>query len=90
MKKFISVLLSVLMLVTLTMPVINVSAANAQATPIIYIRGNGIRLYNENGERIASEIGDIELGSEDENMKDKIVETSANILLPFSGGFVRK
>lgn len=83
MKKIISVLLSVLMLVTVTMPVINVSAANAQATPIIYIRGNGIHLYNENGERIASEIGDIELGSEDENMKDKIVETSANILLPF-------
>lgn len=90
MKKIISVLLSVLMLITLTMPVMNAAAAEVQATPIIYIRGNGIHLYNENGERIASEVSDIELGSEDENVKDKIVETSANILLPFSGGFVRK
>lgn len=82
MKKFISVVLALLMLV----PISTVASAvdmNEQ-TPIIYIRGNGEPLYNAQGERIAAEIEDINLEGDGEDSTETIVETAVNILLPFA------
>lgn len=85
MKKLISILLVVLMLVPMT--TVAFAADLNEQTPIIYIRGNGEPLYNADGERIAAEIEDISLGgddSEDSDTTETIIETSVNILLPFA------
>lgn len=86
MKKVLAIVLALLML----FPMATLASAidlNEQ-TPIVYIRGNGEPLYNADGERIAAEIEDIDLGGDDEEGDDDtfktIVETTANILLPFA------
>lgn len=88
MKKIISVLLTVIMLFAVMAPA--ASAADAKVrdlTPIVYIRGNGEPLYDENGDEIPVEFADLfdeNIVSEEEGItKDKLIESCANILLPF-------
>ena len=85
MKKFISVALAVIMLLAIMAPA--VSAADnygEEILPIIYIRGNGELLYDTEGNLVAAEIGNIDLGGEDSGIdKDVIIETAVNILKPF-------
>lgn len=76
MKKILSVFLAVLMVVS-AVPFATASAA--ERYPIIYIRGNGEPIYRPDGTRVATEIGDLELGGVD---KDTIVDTCVNILTP--------
>lgn len=83
MKKLISVLLTALMLFSITAPVVNAAAAEAQATPIVYLRGNGEKLYNADGEEVIADIGDLTLEGDGEDTKNKVVEAVVNILLPF-------
>ncbi len=84
MKKLISLILVTLMLFSVMAPLVSVSAeGNEEATPIIYVRGNGNRLYNDKGEMIATDFGHVNLGDDGEETKSKIVETASNILLPF-------
>lgn len=81
MKKLMSVLLALLMLVSATVFAVPASAAS-EATPIVYIRGNGEKLYNANGEEILVDVGNLSLeGGEDS--KNKIIEACVNIILPF-------
>ncbi len=82
MKKIISVVLALLMLLPMS-TVVSAVDLNEQ-TPIIYIRGNGEPLYNAQGERIAAEIEDISLGGDGEGLTEVIIETAVNILLPFA------
>ncbi|MBQ2758157.1 MAG: alpha/beta fold hydrolase [Clostridia bacterium] len=85
MKKLISVVLAAIMLLTIMAPA--VSAADTyveERLPIIYIRGNGEKLYDADGNPVAAEINDISLGGDDSGIdKDVIVETVVNILKPF-------
>lgn len=83
MKKIISIVLTVIMLTMVAMPAMNAAAAEAEATPIVYVRGNGNWLFNENGERIPAELADLLTLSDGSFTKDKIVETASNILIPF-------
>ena len=86
MKKLISALLVAVTLFVVMAPLSSVLAAEAEtseATPIIYVRGNGNRLYNDKGQLIATDFGHISLGDGDEDTKDTIIETASNILLPF-------
>ncbi len=87
--KIISMVLAVVMAFSLTVPAFAADRIENEQTPIIYIRGNGEPLYNAQGERIAAEIEDISLGGDDEDEEDgdstlkTVIETSANILIPF-------
>ena len=85
MKKLVSVVLAAIMLLTIMAPA--VSAADTyveERLPIIYIRGNGEKLYDADGNPVAAEINDISLGGDDSGIdKDVIVETVVNILKPF-------
>ena len=83
MKKIISVLLVLLMLSTVVAPVSAVAAEANTSTPIIYVRGNGNRLYNADNEMIASDISHVSLGGDGEDTKATIIETATNILIPF-------
>ena len=51
MKKLISLLLSIILIFALTAPIASVAVA-AEATPIVYIRGNGEAIYNADGEEV--------------------------------------
>ena len=84
MKKLIALTLVLLMILPMATMA---SAVNLNdQTPIIYIRGNGEPLYNAQGERIAAEIEDVSLGGdgEDDDTMKTVIETAANILLPFA------
>ena len=84
MKKIISLILTLVMLLTLAVPAICADDTASEATPIIYLRGNGEPIHYDNG---AGEIAKIDLpevlGDESiydvEGMKKEIV----NILIPF-------
>ena len=85
MKKLISLTLVLTLIFAVMAPVSSVFAqetANADLTPIIYVRGNGNRLYNADNKIIASDISHITLGGDGEDTKDTIIETASNILLP--------
>ena len=81
MKKLISILLVTVMLFAVMAPVM-ASAAN-ERTPIVYIRGNGDGLYYPDGTLCVAQFEDLSLGGEEGIDKDKIVETTVNILKPF-------
>ena len=88
MKKIISLTLVFMMLFAVMSPV--ASAADAygyERLPIIYIRGNGEILYDTDGNPVAAEIKDLDLGADENGEggidKDVIVETAVNILKPF-------
>ena len=85
MKKIISLSLVLIMLMVVASPVFSVAASANELTPIVYIRGNSEPIYNADGKEIVADIGDISLGgdSDEEEIKDKIVEACANILFPF-------
>ena len=91
MKKIISLLLTFIMVFACMAPVCTAMAAEAtDATPIIYVRGNGQKIYNADGEEVICDIGDFKLDGEGEDMKGKIVESCVNILLPFfAEGFIK-
>ena len=82
MKKIISLLLTLIMLMTVASPVVSVAASENEVTPIVYVRGNGEPIFNAEGEEIVADIGDMSF-DEGEDMKNKIVESCVNILLPF-------
>lgn len=82
MKKILAIVLSMIMIMSLGVPMVFAATSNEQ-TPIIYIRGNGEPLYNAQGERIAAEFEDVDLGGDDdEDSTDKIIETAVNIIKP--------
>lgn len=86
MKKLISFLLTVVMIFAVASPIASVVAVEAQATPIVYIRGNGEAIYNADGEEVTVDIGKLSFDgddNDDENSSDKIVEACVNILRPF-------
>ncbi len=82
MKKFLSVFLSLIMLFTVTVPALAADTAD-EAVPIIYLRGNGQKIYNADGEEVVCDIGDLKLDTEGEDATAKIVESAVNILIPF-------
>ena len=49
MKKIISLVLALIMLMTVAMPAVYAADAANESTPIIYLRGNGEEIYYENG-----------------------------------------
>ncbi len=81
MKKLLAFMLSLLMFFTVVAPVSTVFATDS--IPIIYIRGNGQEIYNADGEKVICDIGDLDLGGDSEEGKNKIIEATVNILLPF-------
>ncbi len=83
MKKLISVLLTAALLVAVAMPAF-AAAVNPELVPIIYIRGNGEALYDADGNQIAADFDTLSAnGSTDGINKDTLIESCANILLPF-------
>lgn len=83
MKKLLSLILVTVMLFAVTAPVSS-AADGYEKLPVIYIRGNGETIYNADGE-VIEDFDLASLGGEGEDAvtRDKIVETCANILLPF-------
>ncbi len=81
MKKLLSLILSLLMIFTVVAPVSTVFATDS--IPIIYIRGNGQEIYNADGEKVICDIGDLDFDGGSEEGKNKIIEATVNILLPF-------
>lgn len=84
MKKLLAIVLSVLMIMAMGMPAAYATRIENDQTPMIYIRGNGEPLYNAQGERIAAEFEDVDLGGDEEgeDSTDKIIETAVNIIKP--------
>ncbi len=84
MKKLLSIILAVTMLCTVMAPAVS-AVVGYEAVPIIYIRGNGEELYDENGKLIASDLKGLIGGEDDENSltKDEIIEACVNVLTPF-------
>ena len=84
MKKIISIILSLVMIITIFVPVAFAAEETYEATPIIFLRGNGEAIHYENGagEQAKIDIGEV-LGDESiydvEGMKKEVV----NILIPF-------
>jgi len=88
MKKLISFLLVTIILLSLMSPAVFAADVLVKdMTPIVYIRGNGEAIYDENGDEIPVEIADLfnkSIVSEEEGItKEKAIESCANILLPF-------
>ena len=83
MKKIISLILVLIMLFTVAMPVVYAAEASNEATPIIYLRGNGEAIHYEGGagEQVATEI-DQALGNIEFD-KEEFMKELTNILIPF-------
>lgn len=83
MKKLISVLLTIAILVAVAVPAM-AAAVNPELVPMIYIRGNGEAIYDENGNQVTVDLDTLSVnGNTDGIDKDTIIESCANILLPF-------
>ena len=82
MKKIISIVLAVMLLMTVAMPAMSAAAAN-ERTPVVYIRGNGDGLYYPDGRLLVAQFEDLDLSGEGGINKDVVVETAVNILKPF-------
>ncbi|MBQ7296551.1 MAG: hypothetical protein IJW86_10260 [Clostridia bacterium] len=87
MKKTVSLILTVLMFFSIMAPVAN-AYVDYEALPVIYIRGNGETIYDEDGNEVTVDLDglfadDGEEGEDGEEGKNKIIEACANILLPF-------
>ena len=85
MKKLLSVFLAVMMLFAVMAPAAS-AVVGYEAVPIIYIRGNGEEIYDENGNILASDLDGLLGGDDDEEdslTKDEIIEACVNILTPF-------
>ena len=86
MKKFLALLISIVMILGVVSPVGSVLAADKNAkVPIIYIRGNGQTICDADGNEVICDIGDLDFDSDSEDGEDKITEAVLNILLPFLG-----
>lgn len=88
MKKYLSLLLSLIIIFSVCAPVSSAFAADETNTeiPIIYIRGNGQSIVNAEGKEVVCDVADFTLGSDsedEEETKNKVVEAAVNILLPF-------
>lgn len=86
MKKLISIILSVVLVLSCTS--VAFAGTNINATrskiPVIRISGDGEALYNAEGERIMHFRGLLENdGSEEEDDNSAVMESIANVLLPF-------
>ncbi len=85
MKKMISVLLCLTLIFAVMAPV--AFASQDERLPTVYIRGNGEKLYNADGTRLATDFSGLSFGGDDEgdedDSTDKIVEAVVNILKPF-------
>lgn len=91
MKKLISFILVLTMLFAVMSPVAFAEGEKVKdVTPIVYIRGNGEAIYDENGKEIPVEIADLfneNIVPEEEGIsKDALIESTANILLNFLVG----
>lgn len=85
MKKIISLILSIVMLMTLAIPAAYaVETEENEATPIIFLRGNGEAIHYENGEGAQAriDIGEV-LGDESIYDTQGMVKEIVNILIPF-------
>ena len=88
MKKLISFILVFTMLFAVMSPLASATGDKVKdPTPIVYIRGNGEPIYDETGDEIPVEFADLfdkSIVPEEEGIsREKIIETSVNILLPF-------
>lgn len=82
MRKILSVILVVTMLFALMAPCAS-ATVGYEAVPIIYIRGNGENIYDENGNKLAAKFDDFSGDGEDGISKDDIVDACVNVLIPF-------
>ena len=84
MKKILSLIIAVVMISSVIVPAGSAfAAARNTEIPIIYIRGNGQAICNADGEEVICDIGDLSLEDDEDEGKNKIVEATVNILLPF-------
>ncbi len=88
MKKFVSFFLVLTILFAVMSPMSFAADVKVKdMTPIVYIRGNGEAIYDENGDEIPVEFQDLfdkNIVSDEEGItKEKLIESCANILLPF-------
>ncbi len=84
MKKLLSVLLVLSLMLTVAAPM--AFASEDERTPIVFIRGNGETLYDAEGNVLSAGFDSINFDSDDEEEDDgsnKIVEACVNILKPF-------
>ena len=88
MKKVLSTVLAFVMVFPLMIPITATANDGAyEKLPMIYIRGNGWHLFDENGKEVKT--GFDVFGADDEEStltKETIIETAINILLPFLAG----
>ena len=86
MKKIISLIIAIVMLISVAMPAVYAADATEESTPIIYLRGNGEPIYFDNGEgeRINTDIDQV-LGASNVD-KDELINETVNIIVPFLAG----
>lgn len=85
MKKFLSLLLTVVLVFSLAVPAfagIDRNGTRSQI-PVIRISGDGEPLYNAEGERIMHFRGLLEGGNDEEDDNSELYKSIANILMPF-------
>ncbi len=84
MKKFISVLLSLLMVCSIVVfPAYAEGAEVKDKTPVIFIAGSSVDICDAKGNVISTGFDVLTDDSESSISKDKIIESSMNIILPF-------
>lgn len=84
MKKIISVVLCLSLVFAVMAPV--AFASEDERLPTVYIRGNGEKIYDAEGNRLTTGFDNMSFGdddSEEGDSSDKIVEAVVNILKPF-------
>ncbi len=81
MKKIVALILSLSLILAIMVPV--AAATGEENLPIIYIRGNGEALYNEDGTQLVVGVSELIGGIGDKDIDvNTVVETCANIILP--------
>lgn len=72
MKKYLSLLLSLIIIFSVCAPVSSAFAADETNTeiPIIYIRGNGQSIVNAEGKEVVCDVADFTLGSDSEDEEE--------------------
>lgn len=85
MKKLISILLVIVMMLSLTVPAAAWTDPNATRSqiPVIRISGDGEPLYNSEGERIMHFRGLLEKNEDEDDEDNAVLEAVANVLMPF-------
>lgn len=89
MKKIIALFLSLVMLLGLAMPAVAAEAEQHEKNPIIFIAGSSINLFDSEGNPLGSGFDIFTNANSSEVTKEKIIETSLNILIPFFFGGIK-